>query len=246
MINGKRVLAIVPARSGSKGLPGKNIRPLGGKPLLAWPIAAARASKYVDRTIISTDSREYADIAAQHGADVPFLRPREHAADTAPSMAFIRHALETLAGAGETYDYLILLEPTSPLTEAGDVDNALETLEQKAGLASAAIGITPMETQHPAFAVYRDEQGLISPMAGGDFTALPRRQDLDPVFALDGSFYISRTDVLLVENSFCHAGTLGLVTDRHKAYEVDDLIDFVCIEAILKHRSTGPATGETK
>ena len=237
MIEGKKVLAIVPARAGSKGLPDKNIRQLGGKPLLAWPIEAALASQYVDRTIISTDSSKYADIALAYGADVPFLRPSEHATDTAPSMGFILHALETLADEGDVYDYLVLLEPTSPLTEATDIDDALQTLVQKSDVATAAIGISPMETQHPAFAVLRDEGGLISPMLGGSFATLPRRQDLDPIFALDGSFYISSVSALAAEKSFCHARTLGLVTERHKAYEVDDLIDFICIEAILNHRT---------
>jgi CMP-N,N'-diacetyllegionaminic acid synthase len=246
MIGQKRVLALIPARSGSKGLPHKNIRPLMGKPLLAWPIEAACASAHVDRVILSTDSQDYADIGIAHGAEVPFLRPAALASDTAPSMDFILHAIDTLAQDGEVYDYLVLLEPTSPMTEASDIDAALTALEAQADL-NAAIGIAAMETQHPAFAVLRDETtGRITPLQGGDFGTLPRRQDLDPVYALDGSFYISTIDALRQQRSFCHAKTMGIPMDRHKALEVDDLIDFLCIEAILKHRAaTGPATGET-
>lgn len=240
MIGAKRVLAIIPARAGSKGLPGKNIRPLHGKPLLAWPIAAARGSQYVDRTIISTDDREYADIAVAHGADAPFLRPAALASDIAPSINFILHAIDTLAGAGDRYDYVVLLEPTSPLTEAADVDRALERLMADAGRADSIVGVAPLETAHPAFAVRRDESGVIAPLSGERFGDLPRRQDLAPVFALDGTLYISSVEALRRERGFAHARTLGYVTDRVKAFEIDDLVDFICIEALMAHRD---ATG---
>lgn len=237
MIHNKRVLAIVPARSGSKGLPGKNIRLLAGKPLLAWPVEAARTSRYVDRVILSTDSEEYAEIGIRHGAEVPFLRPPALAADASPSMDFIVHLIETLSRQGDHYDIIALLEPTSPLTEAADVDTALEALLASNDAAVSAVGIARMETVHPVFTVKRDKNGLISPLAGGDFGVLPLRQDLDPAFHLDGSFYISTVDAILTRRTFCHDKTLGIETEKSKAYEVDDLIDFVCIEAILKHRS---------
>lgn len=230
MIDGKRVLAIVPARRGSKGLPLKNIWPLAGKPLLAWPIAAARASAHVDRVIISTDDQEFADIAVAHGADAPFLRPAELASDTAPSIGFILHALDTLTEAGEVYDYVVLLEPTSPLTEGSDVDAALEQLV--AADADAIVGVSRLEATHPAFAVRRAEDGSIVPYAAASFGELPRRQDIEPLFALDGTLYISTADALRRERGFCHARTLGYVSARHKAHEVDDLVDFICIEAI--------------
>jgi len=230
MINGKRVLAIVPARKGSKGLPLKNIRPLGGKPLLAWPIAAARASGHVDRTIISTDDQGFADIAVEHGAEAPFLRPEALASDTAPSIDFILHALDTLEAEGDVYDYLVLLEPTSPLTEGSDVDAALRALE--AADADAIVGVTALETNHPAFAVRKQGDGRIEPLQPGGFAAMPRRQDLEPVFGLDGSLYISTVEALRRERSFCHARTLGHEMARYKSHEVDDLIDFLCIEAV--------------
>lgn len=230
MIDGKRVLAIVPARKGSKGLPLKNIRPLAGKPLLAWPIAAARASRHVDRVIISTDDQDFADIAMAHGADAPFLRPAELASDSAPSIGFILHAVDTLAGAGDVYDLVVLLEPTSPLTEGSDVDAALERLV--GADADAIVGVTALVTSHPAYAVRMNREGAIEPLQPGGFSAMPRRQDLEPVFGLDGSLYISTVDALRREQGFCHGRTLGYETARYKAAEVDDLIDFLCIEAI--------------
>ena len=233
MIDGKRVLAIVPARKGSKGLPLKNIRPLGGKPLLAWPIAAARASAHVDRVIISTDDQGFADIAVAHGAEAPFLRPAEMASDTAPSIDFILHAVDTLAAAGDVFDYLVLLEPTSPLTEGSDVDAALEQLV--AADADAVVGVSKLEATHPAFAVRKADDGSITPYRTATFGEMPRRQDIESLFVLDGTLYVSTVDALRREHGFCHARTLGYETARYKAHEVDDLVDFICIEAIASN-----------
>lgn len=236
MIDGKRVLAIVPARKGSKGLPLKNVRLLAGKPLLAWPIAAARASAHVDRVIISTDDQGFADLAVAHGADAPFLRPAELASDTAPSIGFILHAVETLAEAGDVYDYVVLLEPTSPLTEGSDVDAALQQLV--AADADAIVGVSKLEATHPAFAVRKDGGGTITPYASASFGEMPRRQDIEPLFSLDGTLYISTVEALRRERGFCHTRTLGYESARHKAHEVDDLVDFICIEAIASNLDT--------
>lgn len=240
MIAGKRVLALIPARAGSKGLPDKNIRMLLGKPLLAWPIEAACMSGYVDRVVLSTDSSDYASIGQAHGADVPFLRPAELARDTSPSIDFILHALDMLEAADDRFDLLVLLEPTSPMTEATDIDAALEALAENPAF-TAAVGVSVMETQHPAFAVRRDPlTSRISPLTGGGFGDLPRRQDVEPVYALDGSFYLSTVEALRKNRGFCHDRTMGIPTPRHKAMEVDDLVDFLCIEAVMKYRTENP------
>lgn len=236
MIGGKMVLAVVPARRGSKGLPLKNIRPLGGKPLLAWPIEAARKSRYVDRVLISTEDAEFAAIAQAAGADAPFLRPVEFASDTAPSIDFLLHALDTLAASGAHYDYLALLEPTSPLTEASDIDAALETLDESRDEAESIVGVTALTASHPAFAVNITAGGLIQPYSAPSFGQMPRRQDIPPLYSLDGSLYISTTTALRRELGFYHQKTLPYITPRWKSFEVDDLVDFICIEAILAHR----------
>jgi N-acylneuraminate cytidylyltransferase/CMP-N,N'-diacetyllegionaminic acid synthase len=236
VIGGRRVLAIVPARRGSKGLPLKNVRPLGGKPLLAWPIGAARASRYVDRVIISTDCPDFASAAVEAGADAPFLRPAELAGDTAPSAACIAHAIDTLAEAGDSYDYLVLLEPTSPLTEGEDVDAALEALEEARDRADSIVGVTALHSAHPAFAVRLGADGLLRPAAASSFGSLPRRQDVEPLYALDGSLYVSDIQAFKREGGFYHDRTLPYVTPRWKSFEVDDLVDFICIEAILANR----------
>jgi CMP-N,N'-diacetyllegionaminic acid synthase len=241
MIDGSRVVALIPARSGSKGLPGKNIRPLAGVPLLAWPVAAACASRHVDRVVVSTDSQAYADIARAHGADVPALRPAALASDQAPSSAAVLHMLDHLESLGERYDYFVLLEPTSPLTEASDIDAALRSLATCRDVADAIVGVAELSTSHPAFAVNRDEaSGRITPYIGADFDRLPRRQDLNPVFALDGSLYISDITTYRERLGFCHGRTLGHPMARHKSLEVDDLVDFICIQALIDHLNIAP------
>jgi len=244
MINGKRVLAIVTARSGSKGLPNKNIKVLGDLPLLAWPIIAASESTYVDKVILSTDSEQYAEIARTYGATVPFLRPVTLASDQASSIDVIIHALDYLAASNDEYDYILLLEPTSPLTEAADIDGAIELLESAGGTATSVIGVSLMETQHPAFSVTRSNDGLITPLLGGSFQAMPRRQDLQPIYALDGSLYLSSVESMYNEKTFCHNKTIGMVFDRCKSLEVDDLLDFICIEAVIKHLRHQKIVGE--
>jgi N-acylneuraminate cytidylyltransferase/CMP-N,N'-diacetyllegionaminic acid synthase len=236
MIESARVLAIIPARSGSKGLPGKNIRPLLGKPLLGWPITAAKASCYVDKVVVSTDSDAYAKIARFHGAETPVLRPAKFSSDTSPSSDAVIHMLDELLKQGEAYDYLVLLEPTSPLTEAADIDRALLLLYSRREDADSIVSVTELNSAHPAFTVQNMPDGRIRPYGGLDFSQLPRRQDLDPLFVLDGSLYISSVDAYRLKLSFCHSRTLSYVMPAYKAYEVDSLEDFICIEALLARR----------
>jgi CMP-N,N'-diacetyllegionaminic acid synthase len=236
VINGCKVLALVPARYGSKGLPLKNIRPLNGKPLLAWPVQSALASRFVDRVVVSTDSEEFAAIARAAGADVPFLRPPEFATDTSASIDVILHAIDTLACNRDYYDYLILLEPTSPLTEARDIDLALEKLSVLSSQADSIVGVSAMISDHPAYAVRVGTEGLMRPYAAAQFGEMPRRQVIEPLFSLDGSLYASTVEALRRKRGFYHDRTLPYFTPRHKSFEIDDLIDFICVEAILSNR----------
>ncbi len=233
MIEGCRVLALVPARSGSKGLPMKNVRILHGKPLLSWPIDAARHSRYIDRVVVSTDSEEFARLAELAGADIPFLRPLELSNDAAPSIGFILHALDTLDAVGDRYDYLVLLEPTSPLTEASDIDSALEKLVASRIDADAIVSVVDLVDAHPVFAVRLSKRGMMHPYASESFGQLPRRQDIEPLYSLDGSLYISSTEGLRMHKGFCHKRTLSHIMPHYKSFEVDDLVDFICIEAII-------------
>jgi CMP-N,N'-diacetyllegionaminic acid synthase len=232
MIGEVRTLAVVTARGGSKGLPGKNGRPLLGRPLLAWPVGAALASRTVDRVVVSTDDPGLADLARAAGAEVPFLRPAELAGDLSPSAAAVIHALDVLARAGDRFGYVILLEPTSPLTEASDVDGAMACLHASRSVADAIVGVARTGAEHPDFAVSMDAAGVLAPWAGGGLGCLPRRQDLRPAYRLDGSLYASDVAAFREAGGFLHGRTMGWTMPRYKSLEIDDLLDFVCVEAI--------------
>ena len=128
MYKNKTILGIIPARGGSKGLPGKNILDIAGKPLIVWTIERAINSKYLDRVIVSTDDSEIAEISKKYGAEVPFTRPEELAEDTTPMMDVIFHALDFFKSKNMAFDYIALFEPTSPLRKINDIDNAIKQL----------------------------------------------------------------------------------------------------------------------
>jgi CMP-N,N'-diacetyllegionaminic acid synthase len=236
MIGSKSVLALIPARGGSKGLPGKNIRSLCGKPLIAWSIEQGRASRYLDAVVVSTDDDVIARTAREHGAEVPFLRPAELASDEAPTIDVIVHALDVLFGQERQFDILVLLEPTSPLREASDIDAMLEALVARSDVESV-VGVARAESAHPAFLV-KLEKGLIRPYAPTVF-GVKRRQDLDEVFFLAGSVYASYTTSLRKRRGFYHEATLSYIVPKHKSFEVDELADFVVVEALMAARIQG-------
>jgi N-acylneuraminate cytidylyltransferase/CMP-N,N'-diacetyllegionaminic acid synthase len=235
MKDGNTILAIIPARCGSKGIPMKNILDLCGKPLLGWPVQAAKNSKYIDKVIVSTDDQIIAEIAERMGAEVPFIRPKELANDTASSLDVIVHALDFLRIRNMVYQYLILLEPTSPLTEAQDIDSALETLCLKRDIADSIVSVSRVVSAHAVYDVVLESNGLINPFLQEDFRNASRRQDISELYFFDGSLYISDVGVLLKEKCFYHKRTLGYITPKWKSFEVDDMVDMICIEAILNN-----------
>lgn len=233
VIKNKRVLALIPARGGSKGLPRKNIRMLGDKPLIAWPIKSALASKYVDQVVVTTDDEEIAGIAKEYGAEVPFLRPSELAADTAPSSAAITHAIRYLELDGIKFDLIILLEPTSPLTDEFDIDKALEKIVISD--AKSLVGIGMIEDMHPEFCVLLNNKEFLEPYLRPKFGQVKRRQDLEGLYFFDGSLYISDIDYYKEHQTFYHDLTLGYVFPKRKNLEIDDLIDFLFVESLVKN-----------
>ncbi|HRD69470.1 MAG TPA: acylneuraminate cytidylyltransferase family protein [Legionella sp.] len=236
MINQKRVLAVIPARGGSKGLPGKNIRPLGGIPLIAWPIKAALSSKYIDRVVVSTDAEPIAKVAIEYGADVPFMRPAEFAQDTSPSSDALIHAIEFCTKTDGQYDYIVLLEPTSPLTETKDIDHALETLVSSSAL--SIVGASKVEGTHPVYCATIGDDHLLKPFKRDSFASPIRRQDLEELYYFEGSLYISDISKYLETRTFYHDHTLPYLVPAWKALEIDTLLDFIKIEAVLKHKDT--------
>lgn len=234
MYKDKSFLAIVPARGGSKGLPRKNIKELCGKPLIAWTIDEAKKSKYVDEIVVTTDSDEIASVSKQYGAKVPFIRPAELANDVAKSIDVVEHTIEFYKKQYQKeFDYIVLLEPTSPMRDASDIDCAIEQL--LVSDADSIVGVCRTEDQNPAFLVKISEDRRITGYKDEKMTSI-RRQDIEDVYFFEGTVYISKTDVLLSKKSFYHNNTLAYEVPKYKSLEVDDIYDFIMIEALIKYR----------
>lgn len=233
MYKDKTFLAIIPARAGSKGLPGKNIKELCSKPLIAWSIETGLNSKYIDKVIVSTDSQEIAEISKEYGAEIPFLRDKNLANDTASSFSVIKNVIEFYRNSNIYYDYIVLLEPTSPLRETSDIDLAIENLI--ASTADSIVGISKTEDQNPAFLVHKDSKDFISGYENNKMKVL-RRQDIKDVFFFEGTIYVSKINTLLEKETFYHESTVGYEVPKYKSLEIDDIYDFVMVEAIMKHK----------
>lgn len=229
-----KILAIIPARGGSKGLPGKNIRPLCGKPLIGWTIEQALACRHITDVFVSTDSQEIAEVAERFGVHVPELRPSELATDSAPSSGFVVYTIDKLRREGKEFDYVILLEPTSPLRQTGDLDRAIELAlshPDKAGVVS--LGEVHME--HPQIVKRIDALGHIVPYIeqSGKIT---QRQQAEKAYFPYGVVYMVKTEHFLRTHEFYGKDSLPYFIERWQCYEVDDIYDFIAIEAILKQR----------
>jgi len=229
-----RTLALIPARGGSKGLPRKNVLEIAGKPLIAWTIEAALASDHIDAVVVTTDDPEIAELARAHGAEVPFLRPAELALDTSPSIDAVLHALDALAADGRTFDFLALLEPTSPLRAPGDIDRAIELLAANEADADAVVSLGEVHMEHPSI-VKRIADGRLEPYVV-ESAKVTRRQDLDRAYFPYGVVYLSKVSSLRETKSFYPERAMPMLIERWQNYEIDDVYDMVCVDAILSYR----------
>jgi len=233
MIQGQSVLAVIPARGGSKGLPGKNIREICGKPLIAWSIEKAKKSRYLDMVLVTTDSQEIAAIARKFGAHVPFLRPAELASDKASTYDAIRHALTFLKDReGKDFDYIVLLEPTSPLREDDDIDRMLEQIVSTENEFDSIISVGEVD-EHPSI-VKRLTGHRLEPFCP-ELLQTTRRQDNEPAYFPYGVAYIAKTQVLLEENTFYTKRCTYFKIKHYQNFEIDDIYGFLCAESIMKY-----------
>lgn len=225
------ILTLITARAGSKGLPGKNTKHINGEPLIYWSIKAGKESKYVNDIYVSTDCEKIASISEHYGAKVPFLRPADLASDTASSSDVIIHFINEMETRGQRFSHILLLEPTSPLREAQDIDNAVEQLLDTPS-ATSLVSVGLLESHHPDFTATLDGDKFIrlkSPLV----TA--RRQDLSPLYFFDGSIYISAIETFKQRRTFYHDHTLGYIVPKWKTHEIDDMVDFIIVEALMKN-----------
>lgn len=236
MYNGKSILAIIPARGGSKGIPRKNIKDMAGKPLIAWSIEAGRRSKYIDRIIVSTEDKEIRDIALKYGADVPFLRPYELAQDDTPGVDPILYTVKKLmTDEKNKYEYIILLQPTSPLRNEKHIDEAVETLLRNSNYFNSLISVTELE--HPVFwNRIVEENNKLRDYLKYDKCKNFRRQDFDKVYRLNGAIYLIETDALLKYMNFETDNTMAYIMDKKSTIDIDCLDDFELAEYFIKNR----------
>ncbi|QWE06939.1 cytidylyltransferase domain-containing protein [Polynucleobacter sp. JS-JIR-5-A7] len=233
MINDMRVLAIIPARQGSRGLPGKNIKNLCGKPMIAWTIESGLESNYVDTLIVSTDGVDIANIAKEYGAEVPFMRPSELAHDHSTTLSVIEHAINFYQARNEYFDYIVLMEPTSPLRSAGEIDLMLEKLARSDREFDAIVSLGEVSTYVSALKRV-SEAGLVEQYFD-DLPTASRRQDVDPAYFPYGVAYIIKTKVLLREKTFYPSRTMGHMISSLQCYEVDDFSDFLAVSGVMNY-----------
>jgi CMP-N-acetylneuraminic acid synthetase len=226
-----RVVGLIPARGGSKGVPRKNIKPLAGKPLLAYTAEAALAAKHLSRVVLSTDDEEIAAVGRACGLDVPFLRPAELAEDSTPTLPVVQHALRWLLESGDAFDAVCLLQPTNPLRRAADIDACIALLiEQQADTVFSMLAV-PAE-HNPHWVYFKSEDGSLR-LATGETTPIPRRQLLPAAYHREGSVYVTRTNVVLEQNSLYGARVVGYEMDAAQSINIDTPEDWAKAEALL-------------
>lgn len=225
MIDGGKVLAVVPARGGSKGVPRKNIRMIGGKPLIGWTIDAARASRYIDRVILSSDDAEIAMVARGLGCEVPFVRDAALAGDAAPTIDVVVDALHRCPG----HAWVVLLQPTSPLRSAEDIDETIDCCMRTKAPACVSVALAQ---ESPYWMYTIGDNGAMRPLLAG--TSATRRQDLPAVYSLNGAVYVARTEWLLSERTFLHEHTVAHIMPAERSLDIDTEFDIAQLEMILR------------
>jgi N-acylneuraminate cytidylyltransferase len=228
MYKGKRILGTISARGGSKGVPGKNIRDLGGLPLIAWTIREARRSAMIDRLIVSLDDEGILAVARSHGAETPFTRPAELARDDTPGVDPVLHVVEAIKP--DAYDYIVLLQPTSPLRTVEDIAGCIAACLD-ADL-PCVISVTEAD-KSPYYMFTMAPNGLMSPVIPQQ-SFHTRRQDLPRVFMPNGAVYVADCAWLARTRSYLTPETRGFEMPRERSQDIDGLLDFDICELLLR------------
>lgn len=227
------LLAIIPARGGSKGIPGKNIKSFCSHPLISWSLAAAKAaSPPILRTIVSTDCPKIARIAKQYGGDVPFLRPTELAADETPTIEVLKHALDQIDPDKSKYKWILTLQPTSPLRTADDIQSAFRLAAETN--CDSVVSVVDETNRHPSAAKTIIE-GRLSMMLGEPYTSV-RRQDQPKTYFNNGAIYITRTTTIYENNSMYGEVSLPYIMPKRSSFDIDDPIDWEICEFLFDNR----------
>jgi len=234
MIKDKKVLAIIPARGGSKGLPRKNIRPLLGKPLIAWTIEQALASKYLDRVIVSTEDEEIAKISKKFGAEVPFMRPKELATNEAKGIDVVLHTINWMDKNNKFYDLIILLQPTSPLRTSEDIDKAIELLLLKKAKSIVSVCKTK---HHPYWSNTLPEDRCMKDFIKREIMN-KNRQELPIFYRLNGAIYLSHCNYLKEQRSFLSKQTFAYIMSQWRSVDIDNKLDLELAKILMSEKTS--------
>lgn len=230
MYNSSKILALIPARGGSKGIKDKNIIDLKGYPLIAYSIVASLGSKYIDSTVVSTDSTKIANIAKTYGASVPFIRPTKLASDDAKTIDVVLHAINMVKVKGEEFDVLVLLQPTQPLRTVNDIDAAIELFFKKGKC--SLVSISPVE-DHPLFIRTIDSSGSVLSLL--DESSTCRRQEMKSYYKVNGCIYINCINELSKETSF-NDNQIAFIMKPEHSVDIDEMKDICLAEFYLNER----------
>jgi len=232
MTGTSRILGLIPARGGSKGLPGKNVLDLSGRPLIAWTIAAALDSDVLDTVVVSTDDLTIAAASIDAGADVPFMRPSPLACDDASMVDTVLHAVDSLAGEGRVYDAVMVLQATSPLRSAQDLRDAENLFDPTGGVDSV---VSVVQTAHsPLWANTLPEDRRMCDFMRPEVLG-KRRQDLPTYYRLNGAIYLITVEALRRQRTFIGQHTVALVMPADRSVDIDTIIDFEVARALVAH-----------
>lgn len=230
MYKGKKILAIIPARAGSKGIKDKNIIDLCGKPLIAHSIEQGLESKYIDKVIVSTDGEKIAEIAEQYGADVPFLRPIEIAGDKAKTIDVMLHCIDFFKDKSEDFDYVVLLQPTQPLRLALHIDECIEKIINEN---SESIVSVCKVKEHPILMRSVNEEGNLENLLNCESTV--RRQEMPEYYKVNGVIYINKLNQNFNKNTSLNDNKTPYIMDEKYSVDIDDLIDLEIAKLYLKN-----------
>lgn len=233
-----KILAVIPARGGSKGVVHKNIRPIGGKPLIAYTIETALAARHLlHRTIVSTDDPDIAAVARDHGADVPFLRPAELAGDQVPMLPVLQHAVKFIeAQDGIRLDWVLLLQPTAPLRALEDIEASLKVAFQNDG--DSVISVVQIFAEHPIL-MKRIVDNRLLPYCVEEQEGTRRQDYQPPAYMRNGAIYLTRRDVLIEKNSIWGQVIRPYKMPAERSVNIDSELDLKLIELIMQERNEG-------
>ncbi|MEL0008745.1 MAG: acylneuraminate cytidylyltransferase family protein [Flammeovirgaceae bacterium] len=227
----KKVIAIIPARAGSKGVVGKNIKSLNGKPLISFTIEEAKKSKFIDKLIVSTDSKEIADISLSLGASVPFIRPSELSTDSSLTFDVIKHAMNFLKEKDENYDIIVLLQPTTPFRKVESIDEAIQTLK-KSNKYTSVVSVVDVEGNHP-LRMKKIEGDYLTNYIDQGFENMNPRNELPKVYIRSGAIYAILTKNFYEEQSLVSNLCSPIILDKIETINIDSPLDFEFCEFIL-------------